>query len=196
MANGNSKIDSITVNEALSSESKVERQSAMANEMKSLAENDTWEIVNLPPGRKALKTMWVFKTKLDSDGNIQTHKARLVAKGCAQISGLDYTEKFSPVIRYNSIRFLVALAARQRFRIEQMDAVTAFLQGELSDEIYIQQPENFSDNSSRVCRLKKAMYGLKQSSREWNRKLNDALQKYGLVRSKVDPCVYVKRIQG
>lgn len=196
IANGSNRIDPVTVREALCGENKAQWQAAMADELKSLAENGTWELVDLPAGKKILRTMWVFKTKLDDNGNVQKYKARLVAKGCAQVPGRDFGETFSPVIRYNSIRFLVALAARKGFKIDQMDAVTAFLQGDLNEDIFIQQPEGFSDKTNRVCHLKKAMYGLKQSSRQWNRKLNDALEKYGLTRSKIDPCVYVQSRDG
>lgn len=93
------------------------------------------------------------------------HKARLVAKGFAQRFGVDYQETYSPVLRYTSIRLLIALAVKYDYMIDQMDAVTAFLQGELSEEIYIQQPESFHDATNRVCKLKKAIYGLKQSGR-------------------------------
>lgn len=136
--------------------------------------------------------MWVFKTKLDNDGNVLKYKARLVAKGCAQIPGVDYSETFSPVIRYSSIRFLDAISARECLRIHQMDAVSAFLKGDLIEEIYVSQPEGCCDKTNHVCQLRKSMYGLRQSSREWNHKLNSAIEKCGLVRSKVDPCVYIK----
>lgn len=192
MANGNAKIDPTSVKEALKGENRGHWRKAMAEELKALEENNTWELVELPPTRKALRTMWVFKTKLDANGNVSKYKARLVAKGCGQIPGIDFNDTYSPVIRYNSIRFLIALATKEGFHIDQMDAITAFLQGDLKEEIFVQQPVGFSDNTNRVCKLNKAMYGLKQSSRQWNSVLNNELLKYGLKRSKVDPCVYVK----
>lgn len=107
-------------------------------------------LVELPPGCKALKSKWVFKTKRDNDGDIVRHKARLVAVGCAQRYGMDYNETFSPVVRYSSIRFLVALAVKNYLKIDQMDAISAFLQGDLNEEIYLVQPENFCDSTKRV----------------------------------------------
>lgn len=183
-----------TVKEALEVDEK-NWEKAMKSEMDSLYENKTWILTDLPKGRKAIKTKWVFKTKRDDDGVIVRHKARLVVKGCSQRAGMDYDETYSPVIRYGSIRYLVALAARYELYIDQMDAVTAFLQGDLNEDIYVEQPEGFDDGSSKVCRLQKSMYGLKQSGRQWNLKLDEELKKFGLKKSKVDPCVYVKQFE-
>ncbi|KMQ90788.1 cysteine-rich rlk receptor-like protein kinase 8 protein [Lasius niger] len=105
---------------------------AMSDEMDSLAENKTWELVRLPLNRKAIKSKWVFKTKRDANGTVLRHKARLVAKGCSQKYGIDYNETYSPVIRYTFIRFLMALAVKHGLKVDQMDAVTAFLQGNLA----------------------------------------------------------------
>lgn len=168
-------------------------QAAMKSEYDSLIENCTWELSDLPQNRRPIDCKWVFKTKRDANGEIVRHKARLVIKGCAQRYGIDYAETYAPVVRYSSIRYLLSMAARFDFEIEQMDAVTAFLQGELDEDIYMIQPEGFADGSTKVCRLKKSLYGLKQASRVWNAKLNTALIKFGMARSKVDPCVYFKR---
>lgn len=182
--------DPITPNDAMSSHNADEWKKAMQSELMSLDENRTWELVELPPGRSAIKTKWVFKTKRGDDGSVQRYKARLVAKGCSQTYGVDYTETYSPVVRYTSLRLLIAIAAQRRLNIDQMDAITAYLQGDLDEEIYTQQPDEFDDGSGRVCRLKKAMYGLKQSGRQWNKCLDDALQSFGLIKSKIDMCVY------
>jgi transposase InsO family protein len=165
-------------------------RAAMIEEMDAHAANQTWTIQPLPPGRKTVKSKWVFKTKTNEAGEVVRHKARLVAKGFSQIKGIDYTETFAPVVRFTSIRCLMALAVKNRMRIHQMDAVTAFLQGELSEEIYMDQPDGFEDDTGRVCRLKKSIYGLKQAGREWNTKLDAALIRYGLNKSKMDPCIY------
>lgn len=164
----------------------------MRDEMKSMEENRTWDIVALPSGRKALKNKWVLRRKTDENGNLEKYKARLVIKGCSQREGIDYDEVYSPVVRYASIRFLISIAVQFDMEIHQMDAVTAFLQGDLGDEIYMQQPEFFNDGSSKVCLLRKSIYGLKQASRIWNIKFSNVLTTAGYVRSTLDPCVYFK----
>lgn len=146
--------------------------------------------MNLPAGRRAIKAKWVFKTKCDHDGNILRYKARLVAKGCAQKYGIDYTETYSPVVRYTSIRFLFALAVKHGMKIHQMDATTAFLQGDVEETIYMDQPEGFNDGTQRVCKLNRSIYGLKQAGRCWNLKLDAALKESGLKACSVDPCIY------
>lgn len=171
-------------------------EEAMACEYHSLIENDTWEMCDLPNGRKAIANKWVFKVKRSATGVIERYKARLVVKGYSQVRGIDYDETYSPVARYSSIRFLLAMAAKYQLIIHQMDAVTAFLQGELAEEIYMTQPEGFDDNSKRVCRLMRPLYGLKQSSRAWNSKLNDVLtERLKFNRSSVDQCIYFKHSQ-
>lgn len=167
-------------------------QAAMIEELESFEANETWSLVELPPNRKPIKTMWVFKRKRAEDGTVVRHRARLVAKGCSQKYGIDYDETFSPVVRYGSIRLLIALAAARGLQIDQMDAVTAYLQGTLNEDIYTTQPEGFEDGSGRVCKLHRAMYGLKQSGRRWNECLDAALKSFGLEKSAEDPCVYYK----
>lgn len=166
---------------------------AMKEEYDSLIENGTWELVDLPLNRKPIDCKWVYKTKRNDSGSITRHKARLVIKGCAQRPGIDYAETYAPVVRYTSIRYLLAIAAKHNLQIDQMDAVSAFLQGEIDDVIYMLQPQGFSDGTNKVCRLKKSLYGLKQASRVWNAKLNSALIKFGLQRSKLDPCIYYRQ---
>lgn len=186
----NTLSDPQTVSEAMSRYDREQWKHAMDDELKSLVANNTWTLTDLPQGRKPLKVKWVFKVKYSNDGAVIRHKARLVAKGCSQKRGIDYNETFSPVVRYTSIRILIAMAAKMRLGIDQMDAITAYLQGDLEEEIYIEQPDGFSDKTGRVCKLNKAMYGLKQSGRQWNRRLDTVLQSFGLLKSKVDPCVY------
>lgn len=181
--------DPQTVEEALSSPQAVEWKNAMDEEFSSLIKNDTWMLTELPAGKRALPSKWVFKTKTDQSGNIVRYKARLVIKGYAQIKGRDYEEIFSPVVRYPTIRYLFALAARHDLQIDQMDAVSAFLQGEIDKDIYMQQPEEYRQGTQ-VCLLKKSIYGLKQASRLWNIKLNNVLHELGMRQSQTDPCVY------
>lgn len=181
--------DPETVEEALSSAHATEWKTAMHEEYSSLIKNETWSLTDLPPGKKALPCKWVFKTKTNQRGNIVRYKARLVIKGYAQRRGADYEETYSPVVRYTTIRYLFALAAKYDLQIDQMDAVSAFLQGEIDKEIYMQQPEQFRQGSQ-VCKLHKSIYGLKQASRLWNTKLKNVLHELGMLQSKTDPCVY------
>lgn len=182
-----------TVEDALKSANRSDWEHAMNEEYLSLIGNRTWELVELPSDRKAINSKWVFKVKTDSEGNVSRFKARLVAKGCSQRAGIDYEETFSPVVRYSSIRLLIALASKFDLDIDQMDAVTAFLQGDVEEKIYMKQPEGFDDGSGRVCLLRKAIYGLKQASRQWNVKLNEVLLNSGYRRCKTDPCIYFRR---
>lgn len=179
-----------TDTEAINGEDSQHWNKAMQEEIESHKVNGTWTLVELPVGRKAIRNKWVFKIKRDDDGNVIRYKARLVAKGCSQKAGLDYNETFSPVVRYTTIRFLLALAVKNNFRIHQMDAVTAFLQGDLEEEIFMMQPEHFDDGTSKVCKLNRSIYGLKQAGRQWNFKLDAALKKFGLIKSQTDPCIY------
>lgn len=181
--------DPQTVEEALSSPQASEWRQAMDQEYNSLIKNQTWSLTDLPSGKRALPCKWVFKTKTDQCGNVVRYKARLVIKGYAQRKGTDYEETYSPVVRYTSIRYLFALAAKYGLQIDQMDAVSAFLQGEIDKEIYMLQPEQYRQGSQ-VCLLNKSLYGLKQSSRLWNMKLNNVLHELGMQQSKTDSCVY------
>lgn len=117
----------------------------------------------------------------------------MVCKCYTQRKGIDFEETYSPVVRYTSIRYLMAIASQHNLQIYQMDAVTAFLQGELSEDIYITTPEGIDNAKGNVLKSQKALYGLKQASLTWNKKLDSALIKNGLRRSKVDPCIYFKK---
>lgn len=178
--------------EATTNDDKAKWSIAMNEEIESHHFNGTWTLTKLPEGRKAIKSKWVYKLKRNEIGNVIRFKARLVAKGCSQRYGLDYNETFSPVVRYASIRFLFALAVKKNWKCYQLDAITAYLHGEVSEEIYMEQPEGYNDGSQRVCKLNKAIYGLKQAGRLWNEKLEKALFSFGLKKSKTDPCIYFK----
>ncbi|KAM2835850.1 hypothetical protein PS2_032724 [Malus domestica] len=116
---------------------------AVNSEIDSIMQNHTWELVNLPHGNKPIGYKWIFKKKLKPNGTIDKYKARLVAKGCRQKHGLDFFDTYSPVTRITSIRLLIAIAALHDMEIHQMDVKTAFLNGDLDKEIYIEQPEGF-----------------------------------------------------
>ena len=170
-----------TVNEALSSPKRAKWEKAMKTEMESLKINDVWELVELPEDRKVFGSKWVFRIKTDADGKVETHKARLVAQGFSQTFGDDYDETFSPVARFESIRTVIALAAKYGLKLHQMDVTTAFLNGDLKEEVYMQQPEGFVEKGKQhlVCKLRRSIYGLKQSSRCWNSVLDSKLRRYG-----------------
>ncbi|KAK8684172.1 hypothetical protein V6N13_040203 [Hibiscus sabdariffa] len=128
------------------------------------------------------------------DGNVQTYKGRLVAKGFRQIHGIDYDETFSPVAMFKSIRILLAVATFHDYEIWQMDVKTAFLNGKLEEDVYMTQPEGFvtPENAGKVCKLQRSIYGLKQASRSWNLRFNEAIQEFGFIRNEDEPCVYKK----
>lgn len=182
--------DPITVKEVSTRPDKENWINAMKEEYQSLIDNNTWVMTQAPKGAKLIKTKWVFKTKRDNDGEIVRYKARMVAKGYTQRFGIDYEDTYAPVVRYASVRFLMAVAVQKNLKIHQLDAITAFLQGELNEEIYLEQPEGFHDGTNRACLLKKAIYGLKQAGRQWNKKLDATLKKSGLRSCKMDPCIY------
>ena len=162
-------------------------------EYKSLMENKTWELVKLPEGRRAIGCKWVFRVKYDSNGQVERFKGRLVAQGYSQKYGIDYDETFFPVARFSSICTLLAFAVEMGMQIHQMDVVTAFLNGDLKEEIYMQQPSGYiqPDKNGLVCKLKKSLYGLKQSPRCWNEKLCEHLKSLGFKESVADPCIFV-----
>lgn len=183
--------DPLTVNEALSGPNAKEWKEAMDEEYKSLLENDTWETTTLPADKHVIPCKWVYKIKRNENGETVKFKARLVIKGCSQRPGIDYTEVFSPVVRLASLRYLFALAVKYDLDICQMDAVSAFLQGDIEEEIYMKQPPLY-ESGEKVCKLKKSLYGLKQASRQWNKKLDSTLKQMDLLQTKLDPCIYYK----
>ena len=140
---------------------------------------EVYEEVQKPHDRKIVGCKWVFRYKLGSDGQIEKYKARLVAQGFSQVEGIDYNETFAPVTKFNSIRLLLALSARYDWEIHQMDVKSAFLNGELNEEIYMRVPPGYKAAPGTVWRLKKALYGLKQASREWYKKLSSELSSLG-----------------
>ena len=130
-------------------------------------ENETWKLGKLPTGTKPVGCKWIFKIKRTSDGKVECYKARLVAKRCTQKPGENYNETCSSVIRYSSIHALLAFAIQNGMIIYQMDVVTAFLNGTLVEEIYMEQPPGYIKKGEKylVCKLKRSLYGLRQSSR-------------------------------
>jgi hypothetical protein len=162
--------------------------------MKSLEKHKTWDLVDLPVNRKAIGCRWVFKRKIKPDGSIERYKARLVAKGYSQVKGIDFEETYAPVAQMKSIRTIIAIATELDLELQQMDVKTAFLNGDLEEEIYMLQPEGFAvpGMENKVCKLKKSLYGLKQAPRAWNHKLDTFLRENGFNQSQEDTAIYIK----
>lgn len=186
--------DPATYSQAMKSEDSDKWIDAMFDEMKSMATNKVWELVDLPEGHKKVGCKWVYKTKRDSLGKIERHKARLVAKGFHQEEGTDYNETFSPVSKKDSLRIIMALVAHFDLELHQMDVKTDFLNGRLEEEVYMAQPEGFitDGKENKVCLLKRSIYGLKQASRQWYLKFHDTITTFGFTENMVDHCIYLK----
>ncbi|GJP64308.1 hypothetical protein CLOP_g21318 [Closterium sp. NIES-67] len=160
-------------------------------EFGSLIENETWDLCDLPPGKKAITSKMIYRHKYGPEGELIRYKSRLVARGFQQTKGKDYDEVFAPVGKGTTLRVLLAIAALLGWKIRQMDIVTAFLNGIIMEEVYMKQPEGLDDGSGRVCRLKKAIYGLKQAPRAWYHKLEEALLAGGFKKSECDPSLFL-----
>ena len=182
-----------TVDEALTCSNHEKWKKAMDEEYSSLMSNDVWELVKLPKDERVVSSKWIFKCKIGATGNIDRYKARLVAQGYSQRPGVDYKETFSPVVRFESLRMIAALAAQTNLQLHQMDVKTAFLNGELKETVYMKQPEGYEEKAKEdlVCKLKRSIYGLKQSPRCWNHTLDSQLKKMGFAQSNSDPCLYI-----
>ena len=165
---------------------------AMKIEIKQHEEIGTWELVHLPTGRVAIGCRWVYAVKTQPDGTFEKAKARIVAQGFTQRPGMDYYEITSPVVKFNSLRTLLAIGNSLDWEIEMMDVKGAYLNSNLDEEIYMQQPEGFDDGTGRVLKLKKAIYGLKQAGRAWYLRLKTALTSTGFTQSTADECIYIK----
>ncbi|GJZ55995.1 retrovirus-related pol polyprotein from transposon TNT 1-94 [Tanacetum coccineum] len=154
----------------------IQWKKAINEGMVSLEKNQTWSLVRLPAGKKALQSKWVFRVKEKQDGS-KRHKARLVVKGFQQKRGVDYNEIFSPVVKITTIRLVFSIVAAKDLHLEQLDVKTAFLHGDLDEDIYMTQPEGFQSarkEENLVCKLKKSLYGLKQAPRQWYLKFDSS----------------------
>lgn len=179
---------------------------AMNHELDALELNKTWELVTLPPGKHAIGSKWIFKTKYLADGSVDKYKARLVVLGCHQRLGEDYFETFAPVAKLTTVRTLLAVAAMEKWHTHQMDVSNAFLHGELSETVYMKLPRGYSNLGSRitvnmllpsasanlVCKLKKSLYGLRQAPRTWFDKLSSTLLQMDFKQSKTDYSLFSK----
>ncbi|KAG8481238.1 hypothetical protein CXB51_026069 [Gossypium anomalum] len=163
-------------------------------EMDMIQKNQTWDLVERSE-KKVIGVRWVFRAKFNTDGSLNKHKARLVVKGYCQQYGVDFEETFAPVARLDTIKLLFSLAAQKKWQIHQLDVKSAFLNGFLKEEIYIEQPDGFQvqGQEDKVYRLKKALYGLKQAPRAWYDRVDAYLSKLGFEKSLSEPTLYVKK---
>jgi hypothetical protein len=190
------KLDSApkTLAEAMKRDDADQWFQAAKDEIQAHIDNGTWEYTQLPPDRKAIGSRWVFKIKRNVDGSIDRYKGRLVAKGYSQRPGIDFDEVFSPTAKWAALRTILAQAALEGAHIESVDISNAYLNGVLDEEIevFMEQPEGFHQGDDDwVCRLRKGLYGLKQSGRLWYEKLGKTLEEMGFVCLKSDSSVYV-----
>lgn len=168
---------------------------ACEDEISSIIKNKTWELVDLPKGAKPIGLKWIFKIKRNSDGTINKHKLRLVAKGYIQRHGIDFEEVFAPVARIETIRLIISIAASKGWEVHHLDVKTASLHGDLKEDVYVTQPEGFvvSGCETKVYKLRKALYGLRQAPRAWNEKLNKVLEDLGFTKCSKEPSLYRRR---
>ncbi|ODM88049.1 Retrovirus-related Pol polyprotein from transposon TNT 1-94 [Orchesella cincta] len=176
-----------TYNEAITSADADKWVDSMNDELNSLAENQTWQIVDAPANAKILDSRWVYRVKRNPDGSIARYKSRLVIRGYLQEKGIDFHETFANVARLESIRLLLAIAVKMGYHISTLDVITAFLQGELNEVIYMAIPQGLPQKKNKVCLLQRPLYGLRQAPRQWNEKLTTVLKMLGFHPSASDP---------
>ncbi|GJX78926.1 putative ribonuclease H-like domain-containing protein [Tanacetum coccineum] len=180
------------VSQALADESWVE---AMQEELLQFKLQEVWVLCDLPEGKRVIGTKWVFRNKRDERGTIIKNKARLVAQGYRQEEGVDYDEVFAPVARIEAIRLFLAFASFMGFTVYQMDVKSAFLYGNITEEVYVKQPPGFEDpaHPNKVYRVVKALYGLHQAPRAWYERLSTFLLKHGYRRGAIDKTLFIKK---
>lgn len=171
---------------------------AVQEEMNALIANDTWEVGDLPQGKKTVGCKWVFTVKFKADGSVERYKARLVAKGFTQTYGIDYHETFAPVAKMNSIRVLLSLAVHSNWPLFQLDVKNAFLNGDLEEEVFMDLPPGFEGKGGKekVCKLKKSLYGLKQSPRAWFERFGKVIKSHGYSQGQADHTMFYRHTGG
>lgn len=169
----------------------------MQSEFDALKQSNAWCLIKRPKNKNVIGCRWVLRTKYKTDGNVERRKARLVAKGYSQRLGIDFQETFAPVARQSSIRFLVATAAQLDLSLYQLDVVMAYINRDLEEEILMEQPDGFVEPGKEdiVCSLRKSLYGLKQSGRQWFKKLDKQLKDFGLKSLDTEKCIYIMKTE-
>ena len=171
---------------------------AMDAEIQSIERNHTWSLTTLPVGAKAIGVNWIYNTKLNELGEIDKFKARLVLKGYAQEYGVDYTEVFAPVDRMDTVRMIIAVAAQRGWGIYQLDVKSAFLHGELKEDVFVEQPQGYevAGKKDMVYKLHKALYGLNPAPRAWFSRIEAYIVKEGFVSSSSEQTLFIKQKGG
>jgi hypothetical protein len=184
----------VTYGEAINSHESSKWRTAMDEEFNALQHNNTWTLVKLPADCKAIGSKWVYKKKINSDGTVERFKARLCAKGFTQQEGIDYNETFAPVVKYKSLRIVLAVVVNKDYELQQMDVQTAFLNANIKETVYMKQAVGYEKGGADiVCKLNKTIYGTKQASHEWNNEINNFItNSLGFKRCISDTCIYVK----
>lgn len=184
--------DPETVEEALSRPDAEKWEEAMKMEMDKLNQSDSWKLVMRPHNKNVIGSKWIFKIKKNEQGEVERYKARLVAQGHRQIPGLDYEETYSPVVRKETVRLLMAVSVEKGWNQEHWDVTSAYLHSPIKEEVFMEQPKGFEEGlrEEYVWQLQKSIYGLHQAGRDWNRFLDMHLRSYGLNQSGNDPCIY------
>jgi hypothetical protein len=186
-----SQLEPKKITEALKDESWV---TAMHEELHQFIRNDVWTLVPRPQEQNVIGTKWIFKNKSDAHGTVVCNKARLVAQGYTQVEGVDFDETFAPVARLESIRILLSVSSYLQIKLYQMDVKSAFLNGILKEEVYVEQPKGFEDHQfpNHVYKLKRALYGLKQAPRAWYERLTTYLLDQGFIRGQADRTLFIR----
>jgi hypothetical protein len=167
---------------------------AMNEELDQIEKNNTWELVPRPEDKNVIGSKWVFKIKMNEKGQVVRNKAKLVYKGYAQVEGRDFDETFAPVEILEAVGIFLAYSCHKNFKVYQMDVKSTFLNGDLEEEVYMEKPERFSltDNPEYVCKLRKALCGLKQAPQDWYYRLDKFLQDKGFKKGTIDNNLYIK----
>lgn len=183
-------IEPTNYEEAILSSQSNEWKAAMNEELKSLDDRNTWEIVSKPESISCIGSKWVYKVKTDSTGKIARYRARLVAQGFSQKKDIDYSESYAPVANFSLIRMLISISISHNWIVHHLDIKCAYLYGKLKEEIYMRLPPGYKDYSLKIAKLLRPIYGLKQSGRNWNNAIDEFLIKNGFERFKANNCVY------
>ena len=199
LAQDPTKTEPFTYEEAVNGRDKREWRLSILDEFEAHFANGTWELVHLPTGRKVITCKWVFKIKYNPDGTIHRYKSRVVARGFTQLESIDYHETFAPTLRFESLRLLFAIAGYLGLLVHQLDVDNAYLNSDLEEEVYMELPPGFPATrrtKGMVLRLRKGLYGLKQSARIWNQRFAMEVKKMGFKPISSDKCIFIRVVGG